>query len=144
MSTFFLPTMFTTMFACWHTSQVKTHNQKEWSVPNQIEFTGLRQNSYLLFIWRLFITPSSSFKAKIEYRLCVFLAWFRIHSMGLVDRRQMQSKRESQNKQFLHIVEFETMTGLALIFEGRCQNVKIRWEKDTCICATFLKRRCFT
>ena len=46
--------------------------------------------------------------------------------MGLVERRQMQSKRESQNKQFLHIVEFETMTGLALIFEGRCQNVKIR------------------
>ena len=41
---FFLPTM----FACLHTSvQVKTHTQNEWSVTNQIEYTGFRQDSYL-------------------------------------------------------------------------------------------------
>ena len=27
--------------------QVKTHNQNEWSVTNQIEYTGFRQDSYL-------------------------------------------------------------------------------------------------
>ena len=46
---------FSTIFACWHTfSQVKIHNQNEWSVTNQIEYTGFRQDSYLKFICRLF------------------------------------------------------------------------------------------
>ena len=34
--------------------QVKTHNQNEWSVTNQIGYTGFRRDSYLKFIWRLF------------------------------------------------------------------------------------------
>ena len=36
------------MFACWHMSlQVKIHNQNDWRVTNQIEYTGLRQDYYL-------------------------------------------------------------------------------------------------
>ena len=40
------------IFACWNTSsQVNTHYQNDWSVSNQIEYTGLRQDSYLsLFV----------------------------------------------------------------------------------------------
>ena len=34
--------------------QVKTHNQNEGSVTNQTEYTGFRQDSYLMFICRLF------------------------------------------------------------------------------------------
>ena len=31
-----------TKLACWHMSlQLETHSQKDWSVTNQIEFTGL-------------------------------------------------------------------------------------------------------
>ena len=41
-ATIFLPTM----FVCRHV-QVKTHNQNDSSVTNQIEYTGLRQDSYL-------------------------------------------------------------------------------------------------
>ena len=35
--------------------QVKTHNQNEWNVTNQIEYTGLRQDSNVKFIYRLFL-----------------------------------------------------------------------------------------
>ena len=43
------------MFACWHMSfQVKTRDQNDWSVTNQIEYTGFRQDSYLNYICRLY------------------------------------------------------------------------------------------
>ena len=43
--------------------QVKTNSQNDCSVANQIGYTGLRQDSYLLFICRLFLSQMSSFKA---------------------------------------------------------------------------------
>ena len=36
--------------------QVKTNSQNDWSVTNQIEYTGLRQDSYLVFICMLFLS----------------------------------------------------------------------------------------
>ena len=43
------------MFACWYTSlQVETRIQNDWSVTNQIEYTGFRQDSYFEYICRLF------------------------------------------------------------------------------------------
>ena len=42
--------------------QVKTPNQNEWSVMNNIENTVLRQDSYLYFICRLFLSQKSSFQ----------------------------------------------------------------------------------
>ena len=42
--------------------QVKTNSQNDWSVTNQIGYTGLRQDSYLEFICRLFLSLRCSFK----------------------------------------------------------------------------------
>ena len=42
--------------------QVKAHNQNNWSVTIRIEYTGLRQDSYLKFICRLFLSWRSSYK----------------------------------------------------------------------------------
>ena len=37
-----------TIFACRHTSlQMETNKKNDWSVTNQIEYTGLRKDSYL-------------------------------------------------------------------------------------------------
>ena len=33
----------------------EAQNQNDWSVTNQIDYTGLRQYSYLKFIFRLFL-----------------------------------------------------------------------------------------
>ena len=41
---------------------MKTHNQNEWSVRNQIGYTSFRQDSYLKFICKLFLSQRSSFK----------------------------------------------------------------------------------
>ena len=43
---------------------MKTHRQNDWSVTNQIEYTGFRQDSYLKFICRLppVDAPSDLFK----------------------------------------------------------------------------------
>ena len=52
-----------TMFACWCTSlQVATHNQNDWRLMNQTECAGLRQDSNLKFVCKLFISPRSIFK----------------------------------------------------------------------------------
>ena len=48
-ATIFLPTV----FACLHTSlQAETHNLNDWSVTNQIEYTGFRQD----FIFSVFVS----------------------------------------------------------------------------------------
>ena len=50
---------------CWHTSlKLETHSKNGWSVTNQIEYTGLRQDSYLKCIFKLFKSLRSSFKCK--------------------------------------------------------------------------------
>ena len=36
--------------------QLKTNSQNDWSVTNQIGYTGFRQYSYLKFICRLFLS----------------------------------------------------------------------------------------
>ena len=44
--------------------QAKTYNQNEWSVTNQVEYTGFMQDSNLYFICRLFLSKRSSFTGR--------------------------------------------------------------------------------
>ena len=55
------------MFACLHTSlQVKTRYQNDWSVTNQIEYTGLIQDSYIYFTCRLFYRKGPALRHQLS------------------------------------------------------------------------------
>ena len=61
---YFLPTNW--MLACWYTSlQLKTNNQNDWSLTNQIEYADFRQDSNLQSLCKLFKSLRSSFNALV-------------------------------------------------------------------------------
>ena len=84
------------MFACWHTSlQVKICNLNNWSVTNQIEYTGFRQGSYLEYICRLFyhkgqtlksITTAVSFNTAlfVNMELLYHLTWIEWYQVSCI------------------------------------------------------------